>query len=75
MRPGVLRLIDEAVALGDAKLAICSASTKTSCLFVLDNLLGPNVLKHFDLILAGDDVKKRKPHPEIYQMASSKYVV
>lgn len=76
VRPGVLRLIEEARGLGEArpKLAICSASTKTSCLFVLDNLLGPSVLQHFDLILAGDDVQKRKPDPEIYRLASQRYV-
>jgi len=68
----VLRVVQEAKSLGDAKLAICSASTKTSCLFVLDNLLGPEVLSNFDLILAGDDVKQRKPHPEIYNLASEK---
>eukprot|EP00624_Nannochloropsis_granulata_P000719 evm.model.NODE_12861_length_6286_cov_12.196309.2 len=79
VRPGVLRLIEEARALrkggregGVPKLAICSASTKTSCLFVLDNLLGKEVLQHFDLILAGDDVKNRKPDPEIYSMASER---
>ena len=80
VRPGVLRLIKEAKGLregeggreGGPKLAICSASTKTSCLFVLDNLLGKEVLQHFDLILAGDDVKNRKPDPEIYRMASER---
>ncbi|GAB5033963.1 haloacid dehalogenase-like hydrolase [Nannochloropsis oceanica] len=79
VRPGVLRLIKEARALkeggregGAPKLAICSASTKTSCLFVLDNLLGEEVLQNFDLILAGDDVKNRKPDPEIYSMASER---
>ena len=74
VRPGVLRLIEEARALGEAapKLAICSASTKTSCLFVLDNLLGPGVLQHFHLILAGDDVQRRKPDPEIYRLASER---
>jgi beta-phosphoglucomutase-like phosphatase (HAD superfamily) len=84
VRPGVLRLIEEAKALkiqgeggreggqGAPKLAICSASTKTSCLFVLDNLLGKEVLQHFDLILAGDDVMNRKPDPEIYRMASER---
>ncbi len=73
----MLRLIEEARGLGEArpKLAICSASTKTSCLFVLDNLLGPAILQHFDLVLAGDDVEKRKPDPEIYRMASQRCVV
>jgi beta-phosphoglucomutase-like phosphatase (HAD superfamily) len=76
VRPGVLRLIEEARSLGEGrpKLAICSASTKTSCLFVLDNLLGPDRLSHFDLILAGDDVKNRKPDPEIYRLASQRCV-
>lgn len=71
----MLRLIEEARSLEAGlrpKLAICSASTKTSCLFVLDNLLGPSVLQHFDLILAGDDVQKRKPDPEIYRLASQR---
>ncbi|TFJ82169.1 hypothetical protein NSK_006498 [Nannochloropsis salina CCMP1776] len=77
VRPGVLRLIEEARRLGEdrPKLAICSASTKTSCLFVLDNLLKPDVLQHFDLILAGDDVKHRKPDPEIYRLASERLAI
>lgn len=41
---------------------------------MLDNLLGPSVLQHFDLILAGDDVQKRKPDPEIYRLASQRCV-
>ncbi|EKU22508.1 hypothetical protein NGA_0345402 [Nannochloropsis gaditana CCMP526] len=77
VRPGVLRLIEEARRLGEdrPKLAICSASTKSSCLFVLDNLLKPDVLQHFDLILAGDDVKHRKPDPEIYRLASERLAI
>ena len=76
VRPGFLRLVEEARNMGPSapKLAICSASTKTSCLFVLDNLLGPKVLQHFDLILAGNDVTHRKPHPEIYKLASERCV-
>ncbi|CAM9767441.1 unnamed protein product, partial [Chrysoparadoxa australica] len=116
VRPGFHRVVKEAAAMPGVKLAICSASTKTSCLFVLDNLLGPQVLsgllhktiasltpqvrpwKHFvhlifwlgtpnallsslltascpcpdfELILAGDDVPRRKPDPMIYIQASS----
>lgn len=51
-------------------MAICSASTKDSCLYVLDNLLGKDNLGKFDLILAGDDVPRRKPDPMIYALAS-----
>ncbi|KAA8492551.1 Haloacid dehalogenase-like hydrolase domain-containing protein [Porphyridium purpureum] len=70
-RPGILRLMDEAIAAKqrlNLKLAICSASTKSSCLFTLDNLVGPERLKHFDVILAGDDVPQKKPDPMIYNV-------
>lgn len=56
-------------------MAICSASTKESCLFVLDSLLGKDNLEKFDLILAGDDVPKRKPDPMIYKLAAEKLAV
>merc|ERR1711908_109024 len=48
VRPGFKRLVSEALKMENMgskpKLAICSASTKTSCLFVLDNLLGDEIL-------------------------------
>eukprot|EP00904_Undaria_pinnatifida_P009252 jgi/Undpi1/5457/HiC_scaffold_2.g00736.m1 len=72
LRPGIQRLIDETRAIAGGKMAICSASTKDACLFVLDNLLGKENLDKFDLILAGDDVSQRKPHPMIYKLASEK---
>lgn len=72
LRPGIQRLIDEASVIPGGKMAICSASTKDSCLFVLDNLLGKGNLDKFDLILAGDDVPRRKPDPMIYTLASEK---
>ncbi|CAM9902292.1 unnamed protein product [Laminaria digitata] len=72
LRPGIQRLIDETRAIPGGKMAICSASTKDACLFVLDNLLGKENLDKFDLILAGDDVPQRKPDPMIYDLASEK---
>lgn len=39
---------------------------------MLDNLLGKENLAKFDLILAGDDVPRRKPDPMIYNLASEK---
>mmetsp|Transcript_22652 Transcript_22652/g.55892 ORF Transcript_22652/g.55892 Transcript_22652/m.55892 type:complete len:319 (+) Transcript_22652:221-1177(+) len=74
-RPGVLRVMEEAMRTPGTKLAICSASTKSSCLFVLENLLGKDLLSRFDLILAGDDVTHRKPHPEIYHAASERLAI
>eukprot|EP00611_Tribonema_gayanum_P029135 TRINITY_DN76_c0_g1_i4.p1 TRINITY_DN76_c0_g1~~TRINITY_DN76_c0_g1_i4.p1 ORF type:complete len:197 (-),score=71.59 TRINITY_DN76_c0_g1_i4:191-781(-) len=70
VRPGFNRLVDEARALPGAKLAICSASTKDACVFVLDNLLGKEQLAKFEVVLAGDDVERRKPDPSIYVLAS-----
>ncbi len=63
--------MDACVGQG-GKMAICSASTKDACLFVLDNLLGKENLDKFDLVLAGDDVPRRKPDPMIYTLASEK---
>eukprot|EP00188_Purpureofilum_apyrenoidigerum_P000767 Plantae.Rhodophyta-Purpureofilum_apyrenoidigerum.ctg13724.p1 GENE.Plantae.Rhodophyta-Purpureofilum_apyrenoidigerum.ctg13724~~Plantae.Rhodophyta-Purpureofilum_apyrenoidigerum.ctg13724.p1 ORF type:complete len:286 (+),score=39.28 Plantae.Rhodophyta-Purpureofilum_apyrenoidigerum.ctg13724:164-1021(+) len=72
LRPGVARLMDEAIqarSRGELLLAICSASTKSSVWFVLRNLLGEERISNFDVILAGDDVEKKKPNPEIYNVA------
>uniref|UniRef100_A0A0G4H356 Uncharacterized protein n=1 Tax=Chromera velia CCMP2878 TaxID=1169474 RepID=A0A0G4H356_9ALVE len=70
-RPGVVRLIRELAAIPSCKLAVCSASTKDSCLFVLKSLLKED-LDSFDLIMAGDDVEKRKPAPDIYVEAAKR---
>lgn len=68
VRPGVLRLIDEALGRG-LRLAICSAANASSVSLVLDRLVGQERLKRFDLILAGDVVEKKKPDPMIYNLA------
>jgi len=76
LRPGVARLMDEVLAAkkkGDLRLGICSASTKSSCLFVLDNLVGQERLQYFDVILAGDDVERKKPDPQIYKEALRRF--
>jgi hypothetical protein len=38
-RPNVLRLMDEARGEG-LKVAVCSAATKSSCIFVVEKMLG-----------------------------------
>lgn len=68
VRDGVHRLIDEAHARG-LKTAICSAANASSVRLVLDKLLGAERVNRFDLILAGDDVKEKKPNPTIYNVA------
>jgi HAD superfamily hydrolase (TIGR01509 family) len=68
VRPGVLRLMDEAYEKG-YKLAICSAANASAVSLVLDKLVGKDRLAKFDVILAGDIVSKKKPDPMIYNVA------
>jgi HAD superfamily hydrolase (TIGR01509 family) len=67
LRPGVNRLVDEAIAAG-VKLAVCSTSARASVLSVMD-LMGPHRRSRFDPVLAGDEVSRKKPDPEIYRQA------
>lgn len=67
LRPGVARLVDEALAAG-VRLAVCSTSNERSVNAVVEKLLGPRRKAKFDVILAGDVVSKKKPDPEIYSL-------
>jgi HAD superfamily hydrolase (TIGR01509 family) len=71
IRPGVLRLMDEAHEKG-YKLAICSAANASAVSLVLDMLVGADRLAKFDVILAGDIVSRKKPDPMIYTVALEK---
>jgi HAD superfamily hydrolase (TIGR01509 family) len=68
LRPGVRRLIEEC---RDAGVAVGIASTTT-----LDNVealltanLGEDAMSRFDVIAAGDVVGRKKPAPDIYELA------
>lgn len=70
-RPGVVRVIDEAVDLG-LKLAVCTTSkARDSLLSTLHMLLGEERTAKLDCVLAGDDVPKKKPDPEVYKKAAA----
>lgn len=71
LRPGIKRIIAEASSEG-MKLAIASTSNEKSVNILLDVLLGTELKKYFDIILAGEIVKKKKPDPEIYALAVAK---
>ncbi len=68
LRPGIKRFMQEGMA-ANLKLAICTTSNEAAA-----NALVNNILKdiHFDAVLAGDVVKKKKPDPEIYNLALQK---
>lgn len=66
-RPGVARLIDEAIAAG-IKLAVCSTSDVKAVTRIVEVLLGAERKKYFSGIFAGDMVSKKKPDPAVYNL-------
>jgi HAD superfamily hydrolase (TIGR01509 family) len=71
VRPGIARLVDEAIA-ANITLAVCSTSHERAVNLVVEKLLGPERKAHFNAILAGDVVSKKKPDPEIYNLVSQR---
>lgn len=69
LRPGVLRLVDEAIA-ADVRLAVCSTSNEKAVSNLVSTLMGPERAAKFQ-IFAGDMVKAKKPAPDIYNLAVS----
>ena len=67
LRPGIARIVDEALA-ADVKLGVCTTSNPLFIDAVLD-LLGPERKAGFSFVHAGDVVAKKKPDPEIYELA------
>lgn len=67
VRPGILRIIDEAMAAG-VRLGVCTTSNPKFIDAVLD-LFGAERKAAFEFVHAGDVVAKKKPDPEIYLMA------
>jgi HAD superfamily hydrolase (TIGR01509 family) len=72
LRPGVARLVDEAIEDGSIVLAICSTSNERSVNLIAEKLLGTARKAKFKAILAGDVVSRKKPDPEIYNLASER---
>ncbi|MBP7053530.1 MAG: HAD-IA family hydrolase [Phycisphaerae bacterium] len=68
LRPGVHRLMQEASHRG-LMLGICTTSAERAARAILEGLLADI---RFDLVLAGDIVKRKKPDPEIYLLALEK---
>ncbi|CAK9143494.1 unnamed protein product [Ilex paraguariensis] len=61
LRPGVAKLIDQALAKG-VKVAVCSTSNEKAVSAIVSCLLGPERAKEI-LIFAGDVVPRKKPDP------------
>jgi HAD superfamily hydrolase (TIGR01509 family) len=67
LRSGVARLVDEAIAEG-VTLGVCTTSNPLFIDAVLD-LFGPARKAKFAFVHAGDCVARKKPDPEIYELA------
>lgn len=68
-RPGVIELMDEALADPKIAVGVCSAATKAAAVKTLDITLGPERVAKLDVCILGDDVSEKKPHPMIYNTA------
>ena len=68
LRSGVERLLDEALSAG-CRLAIASTTTAVNIDALLQTTLGPRGLEMFNVIACGDQVRAKKPAPDIYQLA------
>ena len=66
LRPGVARLIEEALAAG-IRVGIASTTTSANVAALLDAELGDNAHKRFAVIACGDVVPAKKPAPDIYR--------
>ena len=71
LRSGVRRLVDEAIA-DKMPLAVCSTSNERAVNLVVEKLLGAQRKAEFQAILAGDVVSRKKPDPEIYELAKQR---
>ena len=67
LRPGVHRLMREAMDAG-LKIGVCTTSNEQTAKAITEDFL-PDI--KFDVVLAGDVVSRKKPDPEIYNLALS----
>lgn len=67
LRPGIERLCAEARAEG-VILAIATTTSTRNIAALIDNAPGRVALDWFDVIAAGNDVAKKKPAPDIYEL-------
>ena len=71
LRPGVLRLLEEAREAG-VRLAIATTSALPAAMALLEQTLPEGAADWFEVIAAGDVVPAKKPAPDIYCYALDK---
>ncbi len=65
LRPGIRRFMKEAMEAG-LKIGVCTTSNEQAAKAITEKILADI---RFDIVLAGDVVSKKKPDPEIYNLA------
>ncbi len=68
LRPGVRRLIEEAKALG-VQVAIVTNASRASIEPFLAHAMGPGLIDKVDLVVGSEDVRAKKPCPDLYELA------
>lgn len=70
LRPGVVELISNARQKG-LRLAIGTTTSRCNVLSLLDATIGLQALELFDSVRTGEDVRAKKPDPEVYKLVLS----
>jgi HAD superfamily hydrolase (TIGR01509 family) len=68
LRPGIRRFMKELMEAG-IRIGVCTTSNEAAAKAITEKILSD--IK-FDVVLAGDVVKNKKPDPEIYNLALSR---
>jgi len=68
LRPGILRIVDEAIA-ADVTMAVCSTSNEAAVRTLVQTLMGDERYAKFTFF-CGDVVPLKKPNPDVYNLAS-----
>ena len=70
LRPGVLAVVDQAIAAG-APMAVCSTSNEMAVRTLVETLMGAERYAAFQFF-CGDVVPRKKPAPDVYNLAAEK---
>lgn len=74
LRPGVARLLREASEAG-LRLAVVTNASRTTVQSFLKYGLGKELADRIDLVVGGDQIKARKPAPDLYHHALARLKV
>ncbi len=68
LRPGVATLIEECRERG-VRMAITTTTSRSNVDALLGVHLGPSWAGHFAAVICGEDVQRKKPDPEVFELA------